>query len=96
MSDDRTGFELAEAIGLVAAARRRVATGGAIDLGSLPERIERICQEVRAMPRETAAGYREILIRLIADLEILGNALFGRRETLHKQLSNFVGPEQSD
>jgi len=76
----------AEVLGIVAAARRRVATGGSVDLSQLPAKVEQGCAWVLALPREEGRLYAAVLLTLKRDLDALAEAVQQRRDDLGRQL----------
>ena len=78
----------AEVLGIVAAARRRVATGGSVDLAELPAKVEQGCAWVLALPREEGKLYGALLATLKRDLDALAEAVQQRRDTLNQRLTS--------
>lgn len=77
----------AEVLGIVAAARRRVATGGSVDLSELPAKMERSCAWVLGLPKDEGRLYGPLLMSLKQDLDALANAVAERRDDLDRQLN---------
>ena len=77
----------AEVLGIVAAARRRVQTGGSVDLADLPAKVERSCRWLLALPREEGRLYGALLLTLKRDLDQLAEAVLQRRAELGRQLA---------
>ena len=76
----------AEVLGIVAAARRRVARGGNVDLSELPAKVERSCTWVLGLPQEEGRLYGPLLKSLKQDLDALADAVAQRRGDLGRQL----------
>lgn len=74
--------DFAEVLGIVAAARRRVATGGSVDLSELPAKVERSCGWVLGLPQAEGRLYGPLLKGLKADLDALAEAVARRRDGL--------------
>jgi hypothetical protein len=79
--------DFAEVLGIVAAARRRVATGGSVDLADLPAKVERSCAWVLGLPREEGKLYGPLLLTLKQDLDALAAAVTQRRAELGECLT---------
>jgi len=77
----------AEVLGIVAAARRRVATGGSVDLSELPAKVERSCSWVLGLPQEEGRLYGPLLMSLKQDLDALADAVAQRRADVGRQLT---------
>jgi hypothetical protein len=77
----------AEVLGIVAAARRRVQTGGSVDLADLPAKVEKSCGWLLGLPREEGRLYGELLQTLKRDLDALAEAVQQRRAELSRQLA---------
>jgi len=82
--------DFAEVLGIVAAARRRVATGGSVDLADLPAKVERSCAWVLGLPREEGKLYGVVLQTLKQDLDALAEAVAQRRDELGHRLTGVV------
>jgi len=76
----------AEVLGIVAAARRRVATGGSVDLSGLPAKVEQSCAWLLALPHEEGRLYGQLLRTLKQDLDALAEAVTQRRDELGQQI----------
>jgi hypothetical protein len=79
--------DFAEVLGIVAAARRRVAIGGSVDLADLPAKVERSCAWVLGLPREEGKLYGPLLLTLKQDLDALAVAVTQRRAELGERLT---------
>ena len=81
----------AEVLGIVAAARRRVATGGRVDLSQLPDKVDAGCAWVLALPRDEGRLYAEVLLALKRDLDALAEAVRQHRDDLARLT---IGPAE--
>lgn len=75
---DALSFDIAEAIGRVAAARRAAEVGSDRDLHDLPARVEVICRLVRTLPDAETRRLKPLLDRLDRDLDEARCALEAR------------------
>jgi hypothetical protein len=90
-----SSYDFAEAVGLIATAQKRAERGGAIDIRDLPERIERICQALKSMPREQASGYLGLMEKLIDDLDTLQAKLGAHRAAMQRRLADLESETQA-
>jgi len=79
---DALSFDIAEAIGRVAAARRAAEVGSDLDLRDLPAQVEVICRLVQTLPDGEARRLKPLLDRLDRDLGEARSALEGRHGRL--------------
>ncbi len=87
-------YDLAEAVGLLNTAKIRADAGGEVDLRELPERVERICQFMAALPPGEALGYLEVAQKLINDLGVLQDKLGAHKRVMRRQLQEMRDTEQ--
>lgn len=74
----RISEDLDKAASMVLTARRLLATGTTVDLGALEGKVRSICERLAAMPREDGRGLVPAMEALIADLDLLAEAVRDR------------------
>ena len=72
---ERIRQELEKAASLVETARRLLATGTMVDLAALEGKVRRICRGTLDLSREDGQSLRPQMETLIADLDLLAEAL---------------------
>ena len=88
-----SNYDLAEAVGLVSAAKQRADAGGDIDLKDLPDRVECICRMLAGMAAQEAVSYLGVVEQLIADLGGLQDKLGAHRRAMRQRLQE-IGPDK--